>query len=602
MPIGAFVDDAAGCQIANQCQAKAKANLDANTSEIDWGQSVLNPRNRLLSLGSARKPKWRIDGCDSQGTQLQALPVYLQPHLLPMRVDIFIPDQSQHPPGLRDVLDSAASFCIRDHRAADLGISKLVLQALELWTEAQPDFAGAFHALPFGSRIVVQNVCASPYDMRVHMVPDHGAERQLLTLEELRDTWKTHGPFFPRCIDLWELQHRQQIHDTISVVLIPCVHSSELFVFKSSVHDVKYMYHELKLLLTMEPCPHVMPPPLFLVTHKARYGGPDKVYGFILRYYPAGNLADALGARAAAGTLRLGDQFRWAEQVTRTLIHLHGTVAAFYPELKADNLLLAPSHAGEEDVLFIDFEQMGNWYSYSAPEIHYLEYALRLSCSDAVPEVDRKRYAALATQHLPPDPSSSHLYQNPPHGYYRPWLGLTHNQREAAEAFSLGKLLWCIFEGCADTRSSLLKAFRAEPLPTSDMPPPAELGIEFPSFKLTPEPVRALIRRCTQNDPLWHAANGAATRGVVRVGSKVYPRGRTGVGGEPLGTAAEARTAAREGWRETVSDMEAFLEAWTRWKEGQAEETDEHLLGFRRRPTLREVLDELKEVARQSGC
>ena len=357
LPIGAFNQLPKPAHPAETNDPERSSN--SNTSAKVWGRSQLNPCNRLLRLSPTRAPRWRIDGCDSQGTQLQALPVFLEPHLLPLRVDVFIPDQSHHPPGLHDVLDSAAAFCIRDSRAAKLGISQLVLQALEHWTDDHEDFTSAFNALPFGSRIVVENVCIRPTCMRVRMVPDYGTERQLLSVEALQQMWQLPRSAWPRCLDLSDLQHHRQIHDTISLVHIPKLGTGHSFIFKSSVQEVKYLYHELKLLLTMGPHSNIMPAPLFLVSRRDRYGGSDKVYGFILKYHPAGNLGDLLGARVETRTLRLCDQLRWAQEVTRTLIFIDSTPAVFYSELKADNLLLATDPSGTEHVLFIDFEQMG---------------------------------------------------------------------------------------------------------------------------------------------------------------------------------------------------------------------------------------------------
>ena len=245
-----------------------------------------------------------------------------------------------------------------------------------------------------------------------------------------------------------------------------------------------------------------------------------------------------------------------------------------------------------------------SWATFSAPEIHYLEYLLQLSASEETPELERERYTALVAQHLPTDQPPSvrqHVYANPPQGYYRPWLALGPAQREAAEVFSLGKLLWCLFEGRADPRISLLKSFRHEPLSSPWCTAPPALDIEFPTFRRTPEPVRALIRRCTRGDPLWRP-EAAWQRGIVRVGAQAFPRGRSGVSGEPRGTAQEALEAAKQGWRETLRDMEIYLDAWGRWRRGGASQQDEELLGFTLRPTLQEILDRLMTFGAEQGC
>jgi hypothetical protein len=175
--------------------------------------------------------------------------------------------------------------------------------------------------------------------------------------------------------------------------------------------------------------------------------------------------------------------------------------------------------------------------------------------------------------------TSSPAYENPSEGYYTAWKSLSPTEREAAEVFSLGKTLWCIFEGCADTRNSVLKAFKFDD------------GQEFPEFRRAPPKIRRLIEQCTRGN-----RDGAEGRTeVVRVGNIVFPRGRTGRRGEPLGTEDETIEAAKDMWRIRVKDMEDFLVAKTRWKEGTATEDDEKLLGFMSRPTLDEILEVLAE-------
>lgn len=526
-------------------------------------------------------PKWRIDGCDGQGVQFFALPVFLLPNLTPLRIDVFIPDQLKHPPGLRKALDSTSTFCVRDERVAGLGISKLILHVLERWTAQYDDFKKVFNALPFGSRIVVENISANIEDIKVHIISDYKTERQLLSVEALQKMWNLPDGSWPTALDLNQLQHQRQLHDTISLVRIPSQGTEELFVFKSTVNEAKYLYHELKLLLSMPCHPNIMPPPLFLVSRKDRYGGADKIYGFILQYHSRGNLADTLAYRAQNGTLQLRDQFHWAKQITSTLITINQGPAKFYSELKADNLILAASESGPlHNVVFIDFEQMGNWITFSAPEVHYLEYLVRLCKSEAVPPAKRERYIELAEEHMAEKADQEPIYANPLSGYYRPWISFTPAERESAEVFSLGKTLWCIFEGCSDTRNSVLKAFKHES------------GLEFPEFRQTPNKIRKLIEMCTKGN-----RDGEPQRvEIVRHGAKFYPRGRSGVNGEPEGTASEAREAAKVMWQQRIEEMERFLEAKRRWSGGQRTEEDEALLGYPTRPSLEEVLAELEEA------
>jgi hypothetical protein len=409
------------------------------------------------------------------------------------------------------------------------------------------------------------------------MIRDYKTERQLLSVSKLQELWELPSASWPKTVSLYHLEHCSQIHDTISLVRIPTLHVDGLFVFKSAVNNVKFLYHELKLLLTMPPHCNIMPRPLFLVASKDRYSPENKVYGFIMEYRSQGNLADMLAYRAEKGTLELKDQFNWARQITSTMIFINKGPARFYSELKPDNLILSD---GAERVIFIDFEQLGNWITFSAPEVHYLEYLLKLSTSDAVPQGERQRYAEMVQEHMPQERDPDPIYANPPNGYYRPWICLTPAEREAAEVFSLGKTLWCIFEGCSDTRNSVLKAFKRDS------------WLEFPGFRRTPAKIRTLIAACTRGN-----RDGEPGRvEIVRRGSNLYPRGRSGVNGEPLGTIAETRKAAKVMWQQRIQEMENFLQAKKRWRDGQEREEDRDLLGYLGRPLLSEVLRILTEA------
>ncbi|KAL4789303.1 hypothetical protein BDV19DRAFT_395185 [Aspergillus venezuelensis] len=189
---------------------------------------------------------------------------------------------------------SAGTFCLRDHRVNELAITQLILRVLERWTAEQEDFAAAFHSLPFGSRVILENITDKIEDIRVCMVPDHKTERQLLDVTSLQQLWDLPLSAWPEKIPLTELERCRQLHDTISLVRIRGRYTDRQLIFKSSINEVRYVYPELKLLLTMPPHSNVIPRPLFVVTGADRYGGEDKVYGFLMEHCQQRNLADIL--------------------------------------------------------------------------------------------------------------------------------------------------------------------------------------------------------------------------------------------------------------------------------------------------------------------
>ena len=542
-----------------------------NISKKHWQQSGLNPCNRVNTLKSSQAPGWRIEGSDRQGTQFFALPTFLLPGLAPLRIDVFIPDQSRHPIPLRQTLDSSAAFYLRDKRVTRLGISQYILLALERLSADRGAFEKSFKALPFGSRIVIEEISCDINTIKIHMVPDLSIERQLLSVKALQSMWHLQESLWPPRLGLDQLEHHHQIHDTISLVRIPEKFGTEFVVFKSSLSEIKYLYHELKLLLTMPPHANIIARPLFIVTKKDRYGSDDKVYGFILEYHWRGNLANQLEQRRRQGSLYLKDQLSLARQITSTLMFIIKTPARYFSELKPDNILLSNC---EDHVIFIDFEQMGNWTSFSAPEIHNLEYLFKLANSDIIPVSIRETHAKLLTGHVPRDQTPGLIYSNPPAGYYKAWNLLNPSEQEAAMVFSLGKTLWCIFEGYGCTRNSILN----EPM--------YGCSLEFPTFRRTPMELQQLIRQCTLGSYEWKDSN----IDIVRRGSFCYPRGRSGVDGEATASAAEALEAAKGMWQGKMKDSKLFLEARDRWLAGINCDADAMLLGYPLRPKLRDVL------------
>lgn len=542
-----------------------------NNSTRHLALAGLNPCNRVSDLQSSQSSGWRVEGADRQGTRFFAIPAFLLPGLAPLRIDVFIPNQSRHPPPLRQTLDSPAAFYLRDRRVAGLGISQFILLALKRSSADRNAFETTFKALPFGSRIVIEEISFDVERIKIHMIPDTKIERQILSVKALQSMWGLPESSWPPSLSLDHLEHHHQVNDAISLVRVREIFGIELVVLKTSISDVKYLYHELKILLTMRPHPNIIARPLYVVTRMDRYGGDDKVYGFLLEYHSRGNLANELERRLRQGTLYIKDQLRWAHQITSTLMFIVKTPTRFYSELKPDNILLSDP---DEQVILIDFEQVWNWTSFSAPEIYYIEYLLQLKNSENIPVSIKQRYPKLLARYVPDDPSPSPIYSDPPNGYYKAWDLLDYSEQEAEMVFSLGKMLWCIFEGASCTRNSLF------------VEPKYGCPLEFPAFQRTPAKLQQLIRQCTAGSYEWR---GPQTD-VVRRGSKFYPRGRSGVNGEATANAVEAMDAAKIMWKGKVEDLELYLEAKARWCAGNRSDADKELLGYPLRPKLRDVL------------
>jgi len=102
-------------------------------------------------------------------------------------------------------------------------------------------------------------------------------------------------------------------------------------------------------------------------------------------------------------------------------------------------------------------------------------------------------------------------YSNLHHGYCVSWLCLDPIERESAEAYMLGRVLWCIFEGLSSPEIVVWQCYLHE------------LNIEFPSYHRMPLRRRHSIDNCTQ-------ARGWESLGVVRRGNSLVLRDVDGLG------------------------------------------------------------------------
>lgn len=102
--------------------------------------------------------------------------------------------------------------------------------------------------------------------------------------------------------------------------------------------------------------------------------------------------------------------------------------------------------------------------------------------------------------------------------------------------FYLGKALYCIFEGVSVV-SNMLGISRA-----------SDESIELLYFAKTPPPLRSLIEAYTRGAREFEYGG----LGIVRVGSKIFPRGKTGRNGEARATVEETKLAIKKTWNKEV--------------------------------------------------
>ncbi|UKZ71026.1 uncharacterized protein TrAtP1_011994 [Trichoderma atroviride] len=422
-------------------------------------------------------------------------------------------------------------------RVWKLGISEYIVQAPNSWSARQPYFDEIYRALPYGSNIVFENIVPFPSQPRIRIIPDNTWGERLLSIETLRDFLDLPPNGWPASIHMNSLEVVFQINENVALVRAPKIGGSTPFIFKTNVA------------------------------------------GFLSEYYPKGNLRDVLESKSPIPSIL---QLKWSIQIAETLQHVRASPARFYSDLKPDNLVI--SGLGR-DIIFIDFEQAGNWDTFQPSETFYLTWMEKLSARREVLEVRRKKYKSLLDLNIPHPSSKEWACTNPSVGYFDAWTNLSPYEQEQALVFSLGKVLWCIFEGCSHTRNSIDEEYERE------------VDHEFPEFRRTSEPLQQLIRKCMYGAPEY---NSTEQFHQVRDGPRVNVESSAGSEWSCHGSPREVLEAARTLWSDRLSRMERYVEAKGRWMQNSHQEGDVQLLGFPLRPTLAETLEILNNELRDT--
>ncbi|KAH7361069.1 kinase-like domain-containing protein [Rhexocercosporidium sp. MPI-PUGE-AT-0058] len=445
-------------------------------NNLPWDASHLNPKNRIDSLTSVETPKWRIDGCTSLGTQFFSVPALTSP-VPPLRVDTFLPDPAHWPVRLRLDLNLDEAFLFRDSRINHFSICQHVLRALEFWSASISEFETLYKELPFGSRIMFENMSKDIRKIRIRVIRTHDLERRLLPLTSLKSNRILP---LPENLDISKLSLVRQLQDSASLVRILGSDEKDFVVFKTLSDTPDYLYHELQILLSMPQHENIVSRPRNIVTKQCKFGGKLAILGFTIEYHKQGSLRDILAFRRLHGTLNWGDQIKWASQVVRALQHIKLKGPGWYCDLRLDNILLSD----KGDVILIDFEQRGVLPAFASPIDNYLQYINTLIHNPSLTATTRKEFVDLYDVHLRP-------FIQKRRDHYRgcvSWMCMSKSERDASEMYMLGRLLWCIFEGVSAPQKELWMEYLHEP------------DVEFPEFRRTPKQLRELILSCV---PDW---------------------------------------------------------------------------------------------------
>ena len=522
---------------------------------------------------------WYFEGATNFGRCLFAVPEACRSNMPPLRIDVLIPCQTKWAPDTWTRLDAAKSAHMTDGRIAQLGIAEYLAVVLEKWAASVPDFNTLYLSQPLGTNISVDIIGENPDATDVHFTTDKQLAGRLHSVETVRKMWGLAVEDMPPSIDLRELKFQRRVAKSVMTVTLTSDIEQKIYILKCRTDGAQSMYHEIKVLLTLSPHPNIIQRPPYLVTIYSESHDENRICGFLLEYQAGGSLEDALPLR----DFTFLERMEQAEQLTAALLNIKEQ-GLFYSDLKMDNVLLSTTDSSATTIL-ADFEQGRNIFTFAPPEIYYVEWLQDLSVDSSLPSSTRQPFADLFRSYMssrgfePPYPARRGPYDNPPNGWCLPWLSSTPAEREAGMVFCLGKALYCIFEGVGAV-SNVLGSSRA-----------SDDSLELPNFAKTPQKMQALIQQCTQG--ARETEYGGL--GIVRVGSKIFPRGKTGRHGEERATIEQTKVAIKETWTKEVERTQAFVQARMRYDKGEEEDGDGSLLKYLQRPTLTEVLKALQE-------
>jgi len=216
---------------------------------------------------------------------------------------------------------------------------------------------------PFGDTIYYTNISGHP---KLHSQFDP----HLLSVLLPRSQTFTHPlptalPLIPRHSLPIRYHHGHRLPPQTRIV----THNGTLCFAKMPLYSSRALQDlsEISNLLYL-PCrhPNIIPPPAALIT-TFEYPGDDRICGFLLPYYPNGNLSNYANTLRATGNLTEAHLLKWVKQLISAVQFL-AEAGTWHGDIKPDNILVDD----QENIILIDFARLFTMFVTVSPEVRRL--------------------------------------------------------------------------------------------------------------------------------------------------------------------------------------------------------------------------------------
>lgn len=440
--------------------------------------------NKILQLSSNKHSLyWRLEGFSTDvHNSIYVAPVLTAEQTAPPLLLLAFLHQQSH---LLKTLQVASDYTNSSITVQEVeAIAQELISRLDAWTEGV-DLSKLLKSITIGASFHFEE---SRFRGRqgVWLAHNHELEKRYLTVPRLESLWKDLSLEIPPIIELDDLQTIARLHDTISLVSLP---NGKNAIFKGAIRIVARFYHELRELLRMPPHPNIAERPWYLVTRQLPGREAPVLCGFILKYYPGGSLLDVLSHSSIKRSLPWDTKIKWIRQILDVFRHIHAQPDGFYSDARLDNIVLDK----QENIIFIDFEQYGSSHDWWHPSL----WSWKKNMIQNTQGDESWKKSAVNPANMP----KGMYYSNPKLGYLKCFVNATQRQREGWEAYTIAKLIWCIFE--EETNQITLHNLDTEEsqLCRDDGTPLADTI--FPRFRMTPLRMRYWIWLCTKDSSEW---------------------------------------------------------------------------------------------------